>query len=62
VAEEYAEHDWPALAAPDANPGLASLTINGLKIYLQHHGLKLTGNKAQLIARITEHLTSKAGG
>jgi hypothetical protein len=35
AADEYAQHDWPALAAPGAAPGLGSLTISGLRSYLQ---------------------------
>jgi hypothetical protein len=61
IAEEYAEHDWAALGAPGAKKGLTSLTIPTLKIYLQHHGLKLTGNKGEIVQRIQEHL-QKGGG
>jgi hypothetical protein len=33
-----------------------------LKVYLQHHSLKLAGNKADLIERIKEHLQKAAAG
>jgi hypothetical protein len=38
------------------------LTVATLKVYLQHHGLKLAGNKADVIERIKEHLHKTAGG
>ena len=65
IAAEYAEHNWAELGAPGAKKGLTSLTIPTLKIYLQHHSLKLTGNKGEIVARIQEHLQQQqqqAGG
>jgi hypothetical protein len=61
IAEEYAEHDWAALGAPGAKKGLTSLTIPTLKIYLQHHGLRMTGNKGEIVQRIQEHLQKGSG-
>lgn len=61
IAEEYAEHDWSALAAPGAKKGLNSLTIPTLKVYLQHHGLRTTGNKGEIVQRIQEHVLKSSG-
>lgn len=48
--------DWKKLCENDE---LNNLTINELKIYLSEHGLKLSGRKADLIARIKEHMNSQ---
>lgn len=70
-AQEYAEHDWAALAAAGGGPaggassskkGLNSLTIPTLKVYLQHHGLRMTGNKQELMQRIQEHVAKSTAG
>lgn len=62
LAEEYAAHDWQALTAPGAKQSLSSLTVPTLKVYLQHNGLRLTGNKAELIQRIQDHLRAAGSG
>jgi hypothetical protein len=56
VAEEYAKHDWRALAAKPGKAGLDKLTAALLKSYLKFHGLAVSGNKPELIARIREHI------
>ncbi|KAF6256975.1 SPOC like C-terminal domain-containing protein [Scenedesmus sp. NREL 46B-D3] len=56
VAEEYAKHDWRALAAQPGKAGLNKLTAALLKTYLKFHGLPVSGNKPELIARVHEHL------
>jgi len=48
--------DWKQLCDNDE---LSNLTVNDLKIYLSQHSLKLSGRKADLIARIKEHLNSQ---
>ncbi len=53
AAAAAAEHDWNALARDGQ---LTALTISELKVYLAKHKLKVSGNKADLVARIAEHM------
>ena len=39
---------------------LSSITMDQLKVYLRAHSLNLTGKKADLVARIDEHVAKKA--
>ncbi|KAJ7553205.1 hypothetical protein O6H91_06G088000 [Diphasiastrum complanatum] len=41
---------------------LETLTLKHCKAYIRAHGMRLTGSKAILLARIKEHLELKAGG
>uniref|UniRef100_A0A383WJP1 SAP domain-containing protein n=1 Tax=Tetradesmus obliquus TaxID=3088 RepID=A0A383WJP1_TETOB len=59
VAEEYAKHDWRGLAAKPGKAGLEKLTAALLKTYLKFHGLAVSGNKPELIARIQEHVAQQ---
>ena len=54
AAESYAQHDWAKLAKPGG--GLEKLKNDELKLYLKHNRLTVSGNKADLVARIREHL------
>lgn len=51
-----------AAAPTTSKGGLNTLTIPTLKVYLQHHGLPASGNKAQIVARIQEHAAKASGG
>ncbi len=53
IAEAVAAHDWRKLAA---SGGLDKLTNVELQQYLEYHGLKKSGKKAELLQRIREHL------
>lgn len=53
---EAAETDWKALVEAD---GLKKMTVPDLKVYLKAHGLPVSGKKADIVERITEHVTSK---
>ena len=53
VAALYAQTDWAGLAAQGK---LTSLTNPTLKAYLASNRLPVSGNKADLIARIESHL------
>ncbi|WIA31185.1 hypothetical protein OEZ86_001190 [Tetradesmus obliquus] len=59
VAEEYAKHDWRGLAAKPGKAGLEKLSAALLKTYLKFHGLAVSGNKPELIARIQEHVAKQ---
>lgn len=59
VAEEYAKHDWRGLAAKPGKAGLEKLSAALLKTYLKFHGLAVSGNKPELIARIQEHVAQQ---
>eukprot|EP00877_Chromochloris_zofingiensis_P012838 jgi/Chrzof1/7808/Cz02g37100.t1 len=52
-AEAYQQIDWKRLADTG---GLQKLTVEQLKLYLTYHRLKKDGRKADLIARIQEHV------
>jgi hypothetical protein len=50
----YDEYEWAQLVAVPGGT-LAMLTMDDLKVYLIHHGLKKSGTKAVLVERIQAH-------
>ncbi|GFH15273.1 SAP domain-containing protein, partial [Haematococcus lacustris] len=60
IGEQYAlgigGHKWADVALDMGK--LEKRTAEDLKIYLKYHGLKLSGRKAELCARIREHAMS----
>ncbi len=53
-SEQYVSIDWQALGGRSG--GLEGLTLDKLKLYLHFHRLPVSGKKADVCARIRNHM------
>ena len=59
MAEEYRERDWEGMAESGQ---LTRLRIQDLQVYLKFNGLPVSGKKADLIERISQHVKGVGRG